>query len=265
MKKKDSYYFPHYYNNKDDASLARLIWGNLGVEGYGIYWILIETLRGADGYRCLLSDLDIIARKYNTDPAKVEGVIRDYGLFKIDGEVFFSSWLSEVMEEVNKLIEKRSEAGKKGNEKRWGSDSNRNAIANRSQTDRNKIKERVNKSKVKGNKTKKNKNTGREYKESLPQLNPGEAFSIPDDTDDQHPLNNPPTHAAHEVAGSAAAFVPPSADEVRTYCEEIGSSIEADAFCDYYTMVGWRKGSTPITDWRAAVRMWEKRGKDGWY
>lgn len=103
----------------------------------------------------------------------------------------------------------------------------------RSDGDRNKIKERVNKSKV--NKTKKNKNTGREYKESLPQLNPGEAFSIPEDTDDQHPLNNPSTHAAHEVAGSAAAFVPPSADEVRTYCEEIGSSIDADAFCDYYT------------------------------
>ena len=205
MKKKDSYYFPHYYNNKDDASLARLIWGKLGVEGYGIYWILIETLRGADEYHCQLSDLDIIARKYNTDPQKMESVVKDYGLFEIDGEVFFSPWLSEVMEEVNKLIEKRSEAGKKGNEKRWGSDSNRNAIAMRSGCDRNKIKEKINKSKVKGNKIKKNKNTGREYKESLPQLNPGEVFSIPKNTDDQHPLNDPPTHEVHAVAGSAAA------------------------------------------------------------
>lgn len=128
MKKKDSYYFPHYYNNKDDASLARLIWGELGAEGYGIYWILIETLRGADGYRCLLSDLDIIARKYNTDPAKVEGVIRNYGLFEIDGEVFFSPWLSEVMEVIDKRRKELSEYGKKGGEKRWGLGSNSQAI-----------------------------------------------------------------------------------------------------------------------------------------
>ncbi len=47
--------------------------------------------------------------------------------------------------------------------------------------------------------------------------------------------------------------------------EAIESGIDAQGFCDYYTAVGWRKGSTPITDWRAAVRTWEKRGKDGWY
>ena len=122
MKKKDSYYFPHYYNNKDDASLARLIWGDLGAEGYGIYWILIETLREADGYRCLLSDLDIIARKYNLPLEKVNEVIKNYDLFMVDDSdgCFYSPWLLEVMEDVDKRRAALSEAGKKGNLKRWG-------------------------------------------------------------------------------------------------------------------------------------------------
>ncbi len=122
MKKKDSYYFPHYYNNKDDASLARLIWGDLGAEGYGIYWILLETLRGADEYACLLSDVDIIARKYNLHPEKVNEVIKNYGLFAVDDsdECFYSPWLLDVMEDVDKRRAALSEAGKRGNLKRWG-------------------------------------------------------------------------------------------------------------------------------------------------
>lgn len=119
MKKKDSYYFPHYYNSKDDASLARLIWGELGVEGYGIYWILIETLRGEDGYCARLSDIDIIARKYNTDPEKMARVVNDFELFETDGYIFFSPWLSEAMREIDRRRAALSEAGKRGNEKRW--------------------------------------------------------------------------------------------------------------------------------------------------
>lgn len=51
-------------------------------------------------------------------------------------------------------------------------------------------------------------------------------------------------------------FVPPTVDEVRTYCEEKGYTLDADRFVDYYTSNGWMVGKNRMRDWRAAVRTW---------
>ena len=51
-------------------------------------------------------------------------------------------------------------------------------------------------------------------------------------------------------------FVPPTVDEVRTYCEEKGYTLDADRFVDYYTFNGWMVGKNRMRDWRAAVRTW---------
>ena len=40
---KDAYYFSHDSNAKDDPKCMVLI-DQLGLEGYGIFWVLIETL-----------------------------------------------------------------------------------------------------------------------------------------------------------------------------------------------------------------------------
>ena len=53
-------------------------------------------------------------------------------------------------------------------------------------------------------------------------------------------------------------FKAPSVDEVRTYVVEKGYSIDAEAFVDYYTSKGWVVGKSPMKDWRAAVRTWNK-------
>ena len=53
-------------------------------------------------------------------------------------------------------------------------------------------------------------------------------------------------------------FVPPSVDEVRAYCQERRNRIDPQAFLDYYEARGWRLGKTPMKDWKAAVRTWEK-------
>lgn len=55
--------------------------------------------------------------------------------------------------------------------------------------------------------------------------------------------------------------IPPTLDEVRSYCLERGNSIDPEAFIDHYQTVGWRYGNgvgKPIRDWQAAVRTWEK-------
>lgn len=54
-------------------------------------------------------------------------------------------------------------------------------------------------------------------------------------------------------------FVKPTADEVRAYCAERGNHVDAQAFVDFYAAKGWKVGSAPMKDWKAAVRTWEKR------
>lgn len=56
-------------------------------------------------------------------------------------------------------------------------------------------------------------------------------------------------------------FVKPTVEEVEAYCRERGNYVNAAHFCDYYESKGWKVGSAPMKDWKAAVRTWEQ--KDG--
>lgn len=58
-------------------------------------------------------------------------------------------------------------------------------------------------------------------------------------------------------------FSPPSVDDVSTYCQEQGYSVDPEKFIDYYTANGWKVGKNPMKDWRATVRNWSR--KDGNY
>lgn len=57
-------------------------------------------------------------------------------------------------------------------------------------------------------------------------------------------------------------FAPPGADDVQAYCDERRNGINGQEFCDFYASKGWKVGNTPMKDWRAAVRTWE-RGRTG--
>lgn len=57
-----------------------------------------------------------------------------------------------------------------------------------------------------------------------------------------------------------AFFRKPSVDEVRAYCSERNNGVDPEAFCDFYESKGWKVGNTPMRDWQAAVRTWEKAG-----
>ena len=56
-------------------------------------------------------------------------------------------------------------------------------------------------------------------------------------------------------------FVPPTLDEVKSYCSEINAKIDPEAFVDYYTQIGWvcGKAGKPMKDWKSAVRNWNRR------
>ena len=56
-------------------------------------------------------------------------------------------------------------------------------------------------------------------------------------------------------------FVPPTVEEVRSYCQERGNCVDPQRFVDYYSSNGWMVGKNKMKDWRAAVRTWEQREK----
>jgi hypothetical protein len=111
-KKKDAYYFSHDSNAKDDFKCMLLI-EELGLEGYGIFWVLVETLREQDSYKYPFRLLSSLARKYNTTLAKMEVVVKNYNLFSIDEEAFFfTESLNRRMEIMHNAKEQRIIAGK---------------------------------------------------------------------------------------------------------------------------------------------------------
>jgi len=57
-------------------------------------------------------------------------------------------------------------------------------------------------------------------------------------------------------------FTPPTVEEVQAYCEARHNGVDAQAFGDHYAASGWIRGkNTPIRDWRACVRTWEKNNR----
>lgn len=135
---KDSYYFPHDSNAAGDPKCIVLI-EELGLEGYGIFWVLIEHLRDQPEYRAPIRIIPALARRYNTTEGKMNAVINRYDLFQVEEDQFFySASLRSRMERVDARRKALSEAGQRGNAKRWGSGGDRVAIAEQSHQSKSK-------------------------------------------------------------------------------------------------------------------------------
>lgn len=53
-------------------------------------------------------------------------------------------------------------------------------------------------------------------------------------------------------------FIPPTIEEVRSYCLERQNSVDAQRFVDFYASKGWMVGKNKMKDWKACVRTWER-------
>jgi len=107
-------YFSHDSNAKDDPKCVLLI-EELGLEGYGIFWVLVEELRNQPNYKYPLKLVPALARRYNTTTPKVEVVIKNYGLFELDKKDFFFSrslnFRMQKMEEKSKTYSQNAKIG----------------------------------------------------------------------------------------------------------------------------------------------------------
>lgn len=70
-----------------------------------------------------------------------------------------------------------------------------------------------------------------------------------------------PKESKPEKSRRAAAPARPSLEEVRAYCRERGNDVDPEAWYDHYTANGWKiGGKSPMRDWQACVRNWERNG-----
>jgi dGTP triphosphohydrolase len=127
--KKEAYYFSHDSNAKDDPKILQLRM-EMGWEGYGLFWAVIEMLRNEKDFR-MRKHYSSIAFALQSQEFNIRNLINDFNLFEIDEEFFWSESLLKRME----LKEERSEKARESAKKRWNKDYDANALP--SHNDRN--------------------------------------------------------------------------------------------------------------------------------
>ena len=153
---KETYYFSHDSNALTDTKILNMR-ADYGLEGYGLYWAIIEMMRNEEDYKLVLNKNTYRAIKTLTNTTiDIEKFIKDclddYELFKQEDENFYSNSLLRRMQEKDK----KSAIAREKAEKRWNS----NATAKQQQCSSNANKEKESKekeSKEKENKKNKNK------------------------------------------------------------------------------------------------------------
>lgn len=113
-------YFPHDSNARSSDRIINLRMRH-SAAGYGVFFMIVERLREEADYMSV-RDYNIIAFDLRVDASLVKSVVEDFGLFVFtdDGKYFYSESLRKRMLVKDEKRKARSEAGKKGMEKRWG-------------------------------------------------------------------------------------------------------------------------------------------------
>lgn len=147
--KKNTYYFTHDYNASSDTKILYMR-NDLGMEGYGCYWFIIESLANAGGI-LPLKIIPVLAKQMDVSAAKVEAVVKNYELFNVSDSQFFSERLLNHLE--LRLV--LSDKGKKGASLRWKNgeanrEANGEAIATLMQKKGKEIKGKETKLNIKG-------------------------------------------------------------------------------------------------------------------
>ena len=127
---KDTFYFSHDYNARNDEKIKRLIRKH-GMIGYGIFWSIVEDLY--NNANALRTDYEGIAYDLRSDCDIVASVVNDFDLFIFNGDFFGSNSVQERLDQRNI----KSESARKSASYRW-----ENANALQTQSEGNAKKER---------------------------------------------------------------------------------------------------------------------------
>lgn len=143
------------------------------------------------------------------------------GLLKEDGDKVYSSRAKEEVKYFEDYIKAKSEAGKRGNEIRWG---NRRAIADQSQCDNKAI-----------------------------------ADQSQDIANNRTLHNNTLHNNTNKSKKKADAFHAPTLEEVKAYCSEKGLVTDPVQFFNYFTEGNWTDANgNKVRNWKQKLLTWEK-------
>jgi len=115
---KDAYYFSHDSNAIIDPKILDMR-ADYQLEGYGLYWVIVEMLRNQIDYKLPLNKSTYRAIKTLSNASVdieqyIQDCINEYDLFCIDGDSFYSQSLLRRMTTWDDIKDKRSIAGSKG-------------------------------------------------------------------------------------------------------------------------------------------------------
>lgn len=155
---KDAYYFSHDSNARNDTKILSMRC-DYGLEGYGMYWIIVEVLRDETNYELKLdkSTYRALAMQMHCTVEQVEKFINDcideYHLFESDDGYFWAESLLRRMERVESIREKRRIAAMK----RWNQGGSTDDTEKDSKSNANALQDNAKESKGKEKKGKENK------------------------------------------------------------------------------------------------------------
>ena len=98
-------------------------------------------------------------------------------------------------------------------------------------------------------------------KQTLANCSKAKHIDIDNDIDIEQSINTLPKEKIIKKEISQTRFKKPSIEEICAYCLERNNAVNPQAFFDFYESKGWKIGNTPMKDWRAAVRTWERNSK----
>lgn len=224
---KETFYFQHDYNARNDPKLQNVLF-DLGVEGIGVFWCIIELLYEQGG-KLPLHYCKSIAFALHVDFCMVERLVNDYGLFNNDGQ---NMWSESVLNRLNRRTEV-SEKRKLAALARW-----RQSIENQGQTQ------------TPANGGQINENASVVQMQSTCNANAGHKGKEIKEKNNIKEIDKEKT---------ARRFSPPTIEEVKARIAEMGYTFDAEAFFAFYQSIGWMVGKSKMKDWRAAMVTWQKR------
>lgn len=220
-------YFSHDSNARNSDKLIPLR-ASMGVEGYGIYFMLLERLREEPDYMSV-KDYNMLAFDFRVDAAKVKSVVENFGLFAFtdDGKCFYSEGFTRRMS----VKDSKSEKARLSALSRWDKcERNANAMRTHEKVDAIKVK-----------KSKENNNS----------------LSL-------SPSNEVENTESGEDTGGVSAAEKESFFEILFFRNFKNPQKEVERLIDHYSAVGWRRHGDirAVKDKKALARNWKPQSEN---
>ena len=162
---KEAYYFSHDANSRNDPKILSMML-DYGVEGYGMFWIVVENLREQSEYKLKhnKSTYRALAMQMHKTVEEVKNYINEcineYELFETDDENFYSVSLLRRMGKKDAIIEARRNAANA----RWSKENDSKAMQMHNKSNTGELQTDAKERKlIKGNEINKIKQIMKEY------------------------------------------------------------------------------------------------------